>query len=231
MKNITAIIAAGGSGKRIGENIPKQFLLLKGREIIRWPIETFIKSGFFHEIIIPAPEEYIEYIEKIIYDYKDDIIIKVVKGGKTRAESVKNAFDISDHKTEWILIHDAARPFVSIHDLKALFLFLSDKEAVIFAKKATETVKFTEENKIKKTIDRNNIYLAQTPQIFKKSILMDAYKKISNNFINFTDEASLIEKTGLNIYIFDGKSYNIKITLPEDLKFADFIADNYFHEF
>lgn len=225
--NVTAIIAAGGVGRRFGENIPKQLLFLKGREIIRWSIETFIKSRYFNEIIIPAPYEYIEKIEKIVTDYKNDCSIRVVKGGETRAESVKNAVDASYKGNEWVLIHDAARPFVSVQNLKNFFYFISDKEAVIFAKKVNETVKIVEGNEIKGTLDRDRIFLAQTPQIFKRYILLDAYKKIVKNFKIFTDEASMLENMGYNVFVFEGIEHNIKITMPADLKIAEFIADNF----
>jgi 2-C-methyl-D-erythritol 4-phosphate cytidylyltransferase len=226
---VTAIIAAGGVGRRFGECAPKQFLFLKGKEIIRWSIETFIKSNFFNEIIIPAPYEFMSDIEKITDDYKNNgFVIKVVKGGDTRAESVRNAVEASYLQNELILIHDAARPFVSVKNLCDFFSFTSDKDAVIFAKKVTETVKLVKGNEVQETLDRERIFLAQTPQIFKKSVLLDAYKKTGDNFKGFTDEASLIEKMGLKVFVFEGNSYNIKITIPEDLKMAECIAEFFF---
>lgn len=221
MKNI-AIIVCSGKGQRMGANLPKQFLKLKEKPIITHTIEKFEKCEMIDEIIIVVSKEYKEYFEnEIILKNNFKKISKIALGGKERLNSVYNGLVNIKDENSIVLIHDGVRPFIKIEHIKNIINETKKYKACVLGVKAKDTIKICQNNTIKQTPERENIWLAQTPQAFEFSIIKKAYEKaIENNFFG-TDDASLVENIGIDIKMVLGDYENIKITTKEDLKIGE----------
>lgn len=212
----SAIIVAAGRGTRLA-GIKKQFLEIEGKSVLRRSVEKFVKADI-GEIIISTLSEDLKFVEEMFFDIKD--MVSVVAGGYTRQQSVKNAFNACS-EDGIVLIHDAARPFIKVEDIKRV-IYMSEKTgAAALAVKSTDTVKIVENNMIKSTLDRNKIYLVQTPQAFSKDLYRKALRDVDGDY---TDDCQLMEKMGIDVVIVDGSRNNIKITTPEDLEYARILA-------
>ena len=212
----SAIIVAAGKGTRLG-GIKKQFLEIEGKSVLRRSVEKFVEAGIC-DIVVSTISEDLNFVEEMFSDLKD--IVRVVGGGATRQQSVMNAFNVCS-EGGIVLIHDAARPFVKVEDIKNIINMTEKTGAAALAILSTDTVKFVENNLIKYTLDRNKIYLVQTPQAFSKELYRKALKKVDGDY---TDDCQLIEKIGVDVTIVEGSRNNIKITTPEDLEYAKILA-------
>lgn len=221
MKNI-AIIVCSGKGQRMGANLPKQFLKLKEKPIITHTIEKFEKCEMIDEIIIVVSKEYKEYFEnEIILKNNFKKISKITLGGKERLNSVYNGLINIKDENSIVLIHDGVRPFIKIDHIKNIINETKKYKACVLGVRAKDTIKICQNNTIKQTPERENIWLAQTPQAFEFSIIKKAYEKaIENNFFG-TDDASLVENIGIDVKMVLGDYENIKITTKEDLKIGE----------
>jgi 2-C-methyl-D-erythritol 4-phosphate cytidylyltransferase len=218
-----AIILAGGNSVRFSKEIPKQFVRIAGKSIIEHTIEIFENIDIIHRIIIVINPNYKYFLENIILEKKYKKIFKVLNGGDTRQESSKiGVFAIKENNAN-VLIHDAARPFLSEHIIKEVIQQLDYYNAVDVAVPSTDTIIIKDDNSLIKDIpDRKDLMLGQTPQGFKLSVIKKAYELYENNPISVTDDCGLILKYGLSsIGIVEGDRFNIKITNPEDLYLAD----------
>ena len=218
---ITAILTAAGSGSRYSgggkSSKPKQFQLLLGKPVILHSMLAFQKCGEIDEIIISAEKNYFELIHSLAGRYKIKKLSALVEGGKTRFESVKNAFSqIPGSKNDIVLIHDAARPNISPAFITSIIQEASKKGNVIPALGVSETIKRAKGGVVKETLNRDELWLVQTPQAFKYANLETSYRKAGRRK-DFTDEASLVESAGYKVSIIPGLRNNIKITTPEDL--------------
>ena len=219
MKNI-AIIVCSGVGKRMGTNIPKQFLKVNNKPIICYTIDKFENCSQIDEIIIVTNKNYIDYFKNdIVHNYNYKKIVKVVEGGKERLNSVYNGINSIEDKNNIVLIHDGVRPFIEEKDIINIIENTKIYNACILGVKVKDTVKICKDGFIENTPNREDIFLAQTPQSFKYELLKEAYDYIINNNIFVTDDASVIESFGEKVKIVEGSYNNIKITTPEDLKF------------
>ncbi len=200
------VIVASGKGQRANLGYNKAFYKMKdGRTVLECSASLFVEDEDCKNIIVVTNEEYIEQV------FKNDKVICTI-GGKERRNSVENGLNLV--QSEYVLIHDAARPFLNKLSLEELKKELKTSGACILAKKATDTIKVVENNKIIKTLDRNSIYMAETPQAFKSDLLKKCYKESEN--IIFTDDASLVESLGHEISIVEDKFNNKKLTNEMD---------------
>ena len=213
----SAIIVAAGSGSRLG-GLKKQFLEIGGKIVLRRSVEKIIQSGIC-DIIISTAAEDVGFVERMFSDHKKTV--RVIAGGKTRQQSVRNAFEICDGDGI-VLIHDAARPFVEVEHIVKVMEAAEEMGAAALGVASTDTVKFVENNLITKTINRKNVYLIQTPQAFSKKIYRQSLNGASGEY---TDDCQLVEKAGYDIKIVEGNKDNIKITTIHDLKYAKFLAE------
>lgn len=214
-----AIIPAAGKGKRSRHSIPKQYLKFNGKELIVYTLDVFQKNNLIDEIVVAAHPNYFSLLEKIKKKYKLSKISKIVKGGKERQDSVYNALQSIDAKNnDLVAVHDAARPLLTQQILTKAVKSAHKKGNALVCIKAKDTlVKGTEI--VESYIDREEIYYVQTPQIFRFSDLMRAMKiAYSSNFIA-TDESMLIKNLGLQVYLVEGSSSNIKVTTNDDIDF------------
>ncbi|NSW46332.1 MAG: 2-C-methyl-D-erythritol 4-phosphate cytidylyltransferase [Bacteroidales bacterium] len=216
MKN-AAIIVAGGMGKRMNNALPKQFLQLKGKPILFYTMEHFYNYDSNIEIILVLPEPYFALWKELLYQYSFTIPHKLVYGGQTRYHSVKNGLSAIDD-AHFIAIHDGVRPFITPAFIAKLFDEAQEFGSSVPVIPVNETVRRITSTE-SKVLNRNEIFLVQTPQVFKTKWLEKAYEQPYDEFI--TDDAMLVEKANYSIYFSEGLKNNIKITTPDDLDLAE----------
>ena len=219
-----AIIPAAGSGKRLGSEIPKQFLPLAGVPIIFHTINRFSQCKDIDVIIVALAEEEIPSFGDQTSNFQINKTLHLVPGGKERSDSIKNALNAcAALNPDIVVVHDAVRPFVSIAQISAVIARAKETGAAILALPSTDTLKEVNVGFITKTLDRKTIFRAQTPQAFRYELLLRANEQarmdnVPSEFM--TDDSLLIERLGIPIAIVEGSANNIKITTPEDLKLA-----------
>ena len=222
MKTIV-IIPAAGRGLRLKSKIHKPFLKIAGQQLVFRTLLKFERHKSISGIIIAVSKDKLKKVSYKLKKSRFKKIISVVCGGATRTESVKNALGAIPADADLVLIHDVARPFVSDKIIADAISAARVYGAAITGIPVKATLKsFKDGFFVDKTLDRKSIYEIQTPQVFKKNILLEAYKKLSG--ISFTDDSQLVEKLGFKVKIVNGSYFNIKITTPEDIIFAEAIA-------
>ncbi len=218
----TAILPAAGSGKRMGKDIKKQFLKLNGKEIIVYTIEKFEQCNEVDEIIIVTTEETIPFLWEIVKREGFQKVVAIVKGGTERQHSVYAGICAVSEKTDFVIVHDGVRPFVAIEDISKTIEIAKQKGACVLGVKTKDTIKICdEENKIIQTPKRDFVWCIQTPQVFKKSLLLKAFEKANKTRFVGTDESVLIEQMGFDVFVEEGHYDNIKITTAEDMMIAE----------
>ena len=220
MTKTAAVIVAGGQGKRMGGSIKKQYIRLEGKEILAYTIEVFNKCTFINEIIVVVSEDEIEKVrENIINKYRFEKVTKVVAGGKERQDSVYNGLAVVSDEIEYVMIHDGARPFIKEETLKAVLEETIRKEAAVAAVPVKDTIKMVnkENRQVEATPKRELLWMIQTPQSFRKELLIAAYNYAKEKGVEVTDDSMLVEAYGYPVYIVEGDYRNIKITTPEDI--------------
>jgi 2-C-methyl-D-erythritol 4-phosphate cytidylyltransferase len=217
------IVTAGGTGTRMGAPVPKQFLELKGKPILRLTLEKFIEAVPDLHVLTVLPEDHVSTWRDYCLKANFTCPQRLVKGGFTRFHSVKNALEhIPDGAL--VAVQDGVRPLMSVEKIRELFDAAVYVPALIPVLPVTDTLKVLEKRAdgalmtTGERIDRSRIYGAQTPQIFHSELLKAAYSQGYDTL--FTDDASVAEKYGIPLTFIEGERYNIKITTPEDLKVA-----------
>jgi len=217
-----AIIVAGGKGERTGKNIPKAFLEISGKPLLFYSIEKFKD---FSSLIIVLPKNHLKiWKDKLKLKYPD-INMEIVPGGENRQTSVWNGIERIKGDEEIVLIHDVARPLLSKNLIKRVLTCAEKYGSCIPVIKSVDTLKKIKNKKVEKTLDRNEVFLVQTPQGFKTGIIKQAYEKAKKeNFIG-TDDSMLVERMGLPVYCIEGERTNLKITYGEDIVIAESILN------
>ncbi|MFH1867857.1 MAG: 2-C-methyl-D-erythritol 4-phosphate cytidylyltransferase, partial [Candidatus Omnitrophota bacterium] len=218
-----AILPAAGSGERMRSKIDKPFMRLRKHEIIYYSLRVLEDSPVVSEIIIAVKDENMPRVKKLIKRECFKKVKNIVRGGRKRAQSVFNALLSVSEDADFVLIHDAARPFITQKIIRDTVNAAKRYGASLSAVNVLPTVKEAgiKGGFVKKTLDRRFLWQAQTPQVIKKDILLSAYKRIGKSFNNFTDEVSLVEAIGGSVKIVKGSYGNIKITKPEDIAIAE----------
>lgn len=216
----SAIIVAAGKGSRMKADCPKQFIEMLGKPILYYTLKAFEKSEI-DEIVIVVSKEYLDYVQKeIVEKYMLKKVSKVIQGGNERYESVyKGLVLLGD--SDYILVHDGARPFVEVDMINRVIQEVSISDAVIVGVKSKDTVKIVNaQGIVEMTPDRNFVWNIQTPQAFAYDLLKNAYDIIvSESYTAITDDAMVVEyATKQPIKVIEGSYRNIKITTSEDLK-------------
>lgn len=210
------IIVAGGSGKRMGAEIPKQFIQVAQLPILMHTIACFYKFENTINIIVVLPESQHKYWNELVRKYNFSIEHTVATGGSERFHSVLNGLQLIS-KNALVAIHDGVRPLVNNATIKNCFKIADQCGAVIPVVPATESIRKVTEN-ASLAVDRSKYFMVQTPQVFQSEILLKAYEQEFDP--KFTDDASVVEKAGFEIKLTEGNPENIKITRPMDLKVA-----------
>lgn len=222
------ILPSGGQGKRFGGPLPKQYIKVNSKEILAHTVSVFEKCSLIDEIVIAANENYFELIKKLVKENNFRKPVKIVKGGKERQDSVFNALSsLSCSADDLIVVHDAVRPLLPQSVLEASLNSAKTFDNVVVAIKARDTLIASDNQEnlsVENYVDREKIFYAQTPQIFRFSILMDAMKKAQNDGFLGTDESMLVKRAGYEVKIVNGSSLNFKITSNEDLLLFDILV-------
>jgi 2-C-methyl-D-erythritol 4-phosphate cytidylyltransferase len=210
-----AIIVAGGSGSRMQTELPKQFLLIHNKPILMYSIEKFAMDDI--EIILVLNVDYHEYWQKLCAQYSFTIPHVLVQGGRNRFESVKNGLKhVSAHSI--VAVHDAVRPLIKQERIKEAFAYAETHGNAVISVRSKDSIRRVQEEH-STAVPRDEYYLIQTPQVFQSELLIKAYKEEFRN--EFTDDASVVERSGVRINLIEGDYSNLKITFPEDLLFAE----------
>lgn len=208
-----AIIVAAGVGKRFGSNVPKQFLLLGGKPLFMWSVQAFKKAANVRQVIVVAPPDRVAGLRRA---YAKRHGIDVVAGGAERFDSVRNGLAAVNAGIDTVAIHDGARPLVQPATIAAALLAAYKKGASVVAVAARDTVKIAGKSlRVQKTVPRATVWLAQTPQCFRRTVIETAYRKLKT--ADITDDAQVAERAGFPVTVVPGEYTNIKITAPEDL--------------
>ena len=215
--NKVAVIVAGGNGSRMNTPLPKQFLLLKGKPLLYYSINTFLQSYNDLQVILVLPEAYVAAGQEIIDAFFDYKRIQITVGGRTRFHSVQNGLQLITQESI-VFVHDAVRCLLTTDLLYRCYDAATEYGSAIPAIDSKDSVRLlTDEGN--EVIERSRIRLLQTPQTFHSKILLPAFKVDYDDM--FTDEATVVEAFGLNIQLIEGEENNIKITSPQDLLIAE----------
>ncbi len=228
MKFASAIIVAAGKGSRMRSDIPKQFLTLDGRTVLFHTLSQFLKADRVSEIILVIAPEYLDsqWINKSL-PARAGKPVRIVAGGTTRQQSVQKGLAAIDHKSDTVLTHDGVRLLIQPDIINAAIEKCMDHDGVIVAVPATDTLKKVAGTRILETIDRKTVWQMQTPQVFKRKVLEQAFLHADKQGFVGTDEASLVEQISNDLQVLPGRKSNIKITVKEDLAIAKAIMENY----
>ncbi len=211
-----AIIVAGGTGTRMGSEIPKQFMSLKGKPVLWYTLQAFIDAYEDMQIILVLPESHIETGQAIARKFPFNRI-RITTGGQERFHSVKNGLRLVDAHS-LVFIHDGVRCMVTPQLIRRCGEAALENDNAIPSIAATETIRIETSNG-NEFIDRNRVRIIQTPQTFFSNVIKEAFEQPYNK--SFTDEANVVEKMGVKINLIEGESTNIKITRPIDLLIAE----------
>lgn len=213
---VYAVIVAGGQGTRMGQAIPKQFLLLHEKPVLYYTIKAFIDAVSDIRIILVLPEQQMSYLHMVLTHFHERIDISVVSGGNTRFQSVKNGLQqVSNNSI--VMVHDGVRPLVGADLIQRCLQTALEKGSAIPSVLVTDSIRAITENG-SVPVDRNQLRSIQTPQTFQTDLLLAAFQQEYNE--SFTDEATVFEAYGKSVNLVEGDKKNIKITTPEDLTVA-----------
>lgn len=216
---VSAIIAAGGAGRRVGAVTPKQMLDIGGGSILQHSVHAFVTHPRISDVVVVLPQGQTSLPFASAMDAARLPALRIVEGGARRQDSVANGFDAVDASAEVVLIHDAARPFVSAGLIDRTIDAAAAHGAAIAAVQSRDTVKRVAGGRIVETIARETIYLAQTPQGFRRDVLAAAIAA-GRAGADGTDEAALAERAGYTVHVVDGEAGNVKITTADDVEAA-----------
>ena len=228
---VTAIVLAAGKGVRSKSKLPKPLIKINSKPIIICCLEILSEHPYIKDIILVVNSGNSRDIIKILKRYRIKKIKKVVLGGKRRQDSVGNGLSAIDTRTDLVLIHDGVRPFIDKETISRVIKEAKKSGAAIVGVPVKATIKkvscaagypVKRQFMVEGTLNRNNLWEVQTPQVFRKDLILRAYGKFKDTDV--TDDASLVEKLGVKVAVIPGSYNNIKITTPEDLILAEAIA-------
>jgi 2-C-methyl-D-erythritol 4-phosphate cytidylyltransferase len=224
-----AIIPAGGTGKRMQNRLSKQYLPLDGKPLLAHILDIFELSPDIDEIVLVTPEEDIPAVRRTIVEPRGLSKVRhILAGGAQRQDSVRNGLAAVADNVEIVLIHDAVRPFISPQLIRQTVREAEKHGAVAVGMPVKDTIKKVDrEGWIIETPDRRLLWLTQTPQAFRRSVIQEAYRRADEDRFYGTDDASLVERMGFPVKMIPASYENIKITTPEDLLMADYLIQHH----
>lgn len=221
---VSVVIVAAGNATRMG-GVDKQFLSIGDAPVLLHTVRAFAMLPDVREIIIATKEESIPKVFSLLKEYAVPKIKDIVRGGKNRAESVAAAVSRISQDTQYIAIHDGARPLVTSTCIEETLQAAYAHGAAATGVRVKDTIKVVgEDGRILSTPDRSTLWAVQTPQVFATSLYVDALKNVPNS-AQFTDDCKLMEEAGVPVYMVEGSYENIKITTPEDIVVANAILE------
>ncbi len=224
MPEVAVVIPAGGVGSRFGARTPKQFLRLGTMPILAATVQHFARHPAVRAVVVAAPEPWVARAGRILGRVVTHTPLTVVAGGRTRQDSVWLALQAAPEDVEIIVVHDAVRPMITRRLVDTVVRAAAAEGAAICALPLTETVKRVRAERVEATLDRSELWAVQTPQAFRADLLREAHEKARRDGVVGTDDAMLVERLGHPVRVVRGLAENVKITTPEDLRRARFLA-------
>jgi len=229
MNRVTAILPAAGLGTRMGAETPKQFLSLDGVPVLLFTLRRLAACPAITDFIVATRAEEIDSLAETVSKEKFGRLVRVVRGGDSRQDSVANALTEVPPETDLILVHDAVRPLVTVSQIERVIAEAAACGAAILGIPAMDTVKEVKRASlpndvalITATIPRERVVLAQTPQVFRSLLLIQAFAQARQDGVTASDEAGLVERAGHDVHVVVGSESNLKITRPGDMELAEF---------
>ncbi len=224
-----AIIPAAGIGSRMQANRAKQMIELAGVPLLVHTLRRFEECDCIDQVILVLQPNLTSEVLALISRHNLTKIVRVVAGGAERQDSIYRGLQvIREEVADIVAVHDAVRPFVRPEEIQAVVERARSTGAALMAVPATDTIKQVKSGRVQRTLDRRRIYLAQTPQAFRFSVIRQAYERAYADGFMATDDSQLVERTGQRVSIVEGSPINIKITRPFDLKLAEVIHSEFF---
>jgi len=219
---VTAILVAAGDSRRMG--FDKLFATLADRPVVAYAMRAFECSRCIDDIIVVAREDRHAEIKAIVRDENLKKLRSIIPGGKHRQDSVRAGLDQLDAMARYVAIHDAARPLITAEQIERVFEQCRIHDAASLAEPISDTLKYADpEFFVTSPVDRHQLYAMQTPQIFERRLIEDAYRAVYEESASVTDEVSAVERLGRKVILVPNKDLNFKITYPRDLALAEFI--------
>jgi len=222
--HVTAIVLAAGEGRRIGGEIPKTFLPIAGRPLVLRTLDRMFEAHAVENVVLVIAANEIERCQSML---RADAALRdrpwlLQAGGLTRQQSAKRGLDKIGSDTDIVIIHDGARPFVSAGLIDRCVEVAADKGALVVGLPARDTVKVvTQDHRIQSTPDRSSLWKIQTPQVFRRELIVAAHERAEKDAVQVTDDAMVVERIGTPVYVIDGERTNFKITVQEDVWLAE----------
>lgn len=215
------IIPAAGSGSRMKKETPKPYLQLSGKTILELTIRRFLSLEGLRQVIVPTSPEYVEEAEIILQNITPEEVSTIsIEGGDERQDSIHNALERVS-KVDLVIVHDAVRPFVKEEHIASCCEVAADTGGAVLGVPAKDTIKRIDDNRlIRETPSRKYLWQTQTPQVFRKEIILEAYEQAIEDDFTGTDDSSLVERLGRQVKMVEGDRSNFKITYPLDMKLA-----------
>jgi 2-C-methyl-D-erythritol 4-phosphate cytidylyltransferase len=219
---LTAILVAAGDSRRMG--FDKLFAAIAGRPVISHTIHAFERAGCVDEITVVAREDRHAEIKTIVRDENFKKVRSIIPGGKHRQDSVRAGLDQLEAGARYVAIHDAARPLITAEQIERVFEQCRIHTAASLAEPVSDTLKYANsEFFVTAPVDRHQLYAMQTPQVFERRLIEDAYRAVYTENVSVTDEVSAVERLGRKVILVPNKDLNFKITYPRDLALAEFV--------
>jgi 2-C-methyl-D-erythritol 4-phosphate cytidylyltransferase len=228
---VAAIIPAAGRGERLQSRQPKPFVRVGGKPLLVHALLTLIKAFDFEEVVVLADKRQFSRMRRMLSRHRMLKSVRVEFGGLTRADSVKRGLCSLTTGAEWVLVHDAARPLVSVAVIRRTLEAARQSGAALCAMPVTSTVKRlrSARNVVLSTEDRGSLCLAQTPQVFRRELLLSRYKRLGCRAMSATDEAALFDGVHkVAIRVVPGEARNMKVTTKQDLKLVEYYLSRSF---
>ena len=219
--NASAIIVAAGSGVRLGRSEPKAFVKIGGRTMLSYSLRVVASVAAIRELVIAVPDGFESAARAEVTAAGVRIPVKITCGGAERQDSVRIALGLTSSESDLIVVHDAARPMATAKIFEACLEAAARAGGAIAAIPLADTLKRVVDSAITETIARAGLWQAQTPQAFRRDVLVAAHRRAADERIIATDDADLVERSGTRVEVVEGSTANIKITTPSDLAIVE----------
>jgi 2-C-methyl-D-erythritol 4-phosphate cytidylyltransferase len=221
---LTAIIVAAGDSRRMG--FDKLFATVADKPVIAHTVSAFERAGCVSEIIVVARKDRVDEIKKIVRDENFKKVRSIIPGGKHRQDSVRAGLSQLEATTKYVAVHDAARPLITAEQIELVFEQARIHAAASLAEPISDTLKYADAAFfVAGSVDRHQLYAMQTPQIFERQLIEDAYRAVYAANASVTDEVSAVDRLGRKVILVPNQDLNFKITYPRDLALAEFVLN------
>jgi 2-C-methyl-D-erythritol 4-phosphate cytidylyltransferase / 2-C-methyl-D-erythritol 2,4-cyclodiphosphate synthase len=220
---VAAVVPAAGQGERLGGDVPKSLVLLRGRPLVQYALEVLQQVPEIESIVVVAPPDAVDAVRRLAESARLSKVAAVVPGGRDRQASVASGLAALPPGADVVLVHDGVRPFLSPSLVSAVAAAAASEGSATAAVPVAETLKSGEGDWVVATVDRSGLYSVQTPQAFRRALLEEAHREAERQGFRGTDDAALVERLGHPVRIVPGSPRNLKVTVPEDLALAEAI--------